>query len=110
MRAAVLTEINTTLQILDLEQDRRTRRSPGWVKAAGVCMSDPHIIDGDWPLRLPMVLGHEAAGSSRMRSGVAGLTPGDHVIFSFRPHCGIAAIARRGRRCCASATTTWRAR
>ena len=32
------------------------------VKAAGVCMSDWHIMNGDWPLPLPMVLGHEAAG------------------------------------------------
>jgi S-(hydroxymethyl)glutathione dehydrogenase / alcohol dehydrogenase len=63
MRAAVLTEINKPLQIFDLEQDPphagevRVR-----VKAAGVCMSDWHIINGDWPLPLPMVLGHEAAG------------------------------------------------
>ena len=32
------------------------------VKAAGVCMSDWHIMNGDWLMPLPMVLGHEAAG------------------------------------------------
>jgi S-(hydroxymethyl)glutathione dehydrogenase / alcohol dehydrogenase len=90
MRAAVLTEINQPLQILDLEQEPphagevRVR-----VKAAGVCMSDQHIINGDWPLPLPMVLGHEAAGIVVENGpGVAGVAPGDHVIFSFRPHCG----------------------
>ena len=71
MRAAVLTEINTPLQILDLEQEPpRVGEVRVRVKAAGVCMSDWHIINGDWPLPLPMVLGHEAAGIvAEMRSG-----------------------------------------
>lgn len=90
MRAAVLTEINTPLQILDLEQEPpRAGEVRVRVRAAGVCMSDWHIINGDWPLPLPMVLGHEAAGII-VESGpnVDGVKPGDHVIFSFRPHCG----------------------
>ena len=63
MRAAVLTEVNKPLQILDLEQEApRSGEVRVRVKAAGVCMSDWHIINGDWPLPLPMVLGHEAAG------------------------------------------------
>jgi S-(hydroxymethyl)glutathione dehydrogenase/alcohol dehydrogenase len=62
MRAAVLTEINTPLQIVDLEQEpSRNGEVRVHVKAAGVCMSDWYIINGDWPLPLPMVLGHEAA-------------------------------------------------
>ena len=63
MRAAVLTEINKPLQILDLEQEPpKSKEVRVRVKAAGVCMSDWHIMNGDWPLPLPMVLGHEAAG------------------------------------------------
>ncbi|MBV8739675.1 MAG: alcohol dehydrogenase catalytic domain-containing protein [Alphaproteobacteria bacterium] len=59
------------------------------VKAAGVCMSDWHIVNGDWPLPLPMMLEHEAAGIvAETGPGVVGVKPGDHVIFSFRPHCG----------------------
>ena len=51
MRAAVLTEINTPLQILDLEQEPPTAGEVRVeVKAAGVCMSDWHIVNGDWPL------------------------------------------------------------
>jgi S-(hydroxymethyl)glutathione dehydrogenase / alcohol dehydrogenase len=87
MRAAVLTEINTPLQILDLDQEPpkggevRVR-----VKAAGVCMSDWHIMNGDWPLPLPMVLGHEAAGIViECGPGVDHVETGDHVIFSLRP-------------------------
>ncbi len=90
MRAAVLTEINTPLQLLDLDQEPpKVGEVRVEVKAAGVCMSDWHIINGDWPLPLPMVLGHEAAGIVVENGpGVTGVKPGDHVIFSFRPHCG----------------------
>jgi Alcohol dehydrogenase GroES-like domain len=46
-------------------------------------------MNGDWPLPLPMVLGHEAAGIVVENGpGVDNVKPGDHVIFSFRPHCG----------------------
>ena len=63
MRAAVLTEVNKPLQILDLEQEGpKAGEVRVQVKAAGICMSDWHIMNGDWPLPLPMVLGHEAAG------------------------------------------------
>jgi len=90
MRAAVLTEINQPLQILDLEQEPpKAKEVRVEVKATGVCMSDWHIMNGDWPLPLPMVLGHEAAGIV-VENGpeVDNVKPGDHVIFSFRPHCG----------------------
>ena len=90
MRAAVLTEINQPLQILDLEQEPpKAKEVRVKVKATGVCMSDWHIMNGDWPLPLPMVLGHEAAGIV-VENGpeVDNVKPGDHVIFSFRPHCG----------------------
>ncbi len=99
MRAAVLTAIDTPLQILDLEQEPpRADEVRVTVKAAGVCMSDWHIVNGDWPLPLPMVLGHEAAGVvAETGPGVATVKPGDHVIFSFRPHCGHCRYCSSGR-------------
>jgi NDMA-dependent alcohol dehydrogenase len=99
MRAAVLTEINTPLKILDFEVEApRADEVRVQVKAAGVCMSDWHIINGDWPLPLPMVLGHEAAGVvSDVGPGVTALKSGDHVIFSFRPHCGRCRYCASGR-------------
>jgi len=111
MRAAVLIEINKPLQILDLEQDPpQTGEVRVKVKAAGVCMSDWHIMNGDWPLPLPMVLGHEAAGIViETGRGVDHVKSGDHVIFSFRRIVGGAATALRGRRFCASDTMTPRA-
>ena len=78
------------MQVVDCELDPpKAGEARVKVKAAGVCHSDWHIMNGDWPSPLPMVLGHEAAGDRR--GAVAGVTtvkPGDHVIFSFRPHCG----------------------
>ena len=59
------------------------------VNATGLCHSDLHVIDGEWRSPLPQVLGHEAAGTVvRCGAGVTKLTPGQRVIFSFRPNCG----------------------
>jgi S-(hydroxymethyl)glutathione dehydrogenase / alcohol dehydrogenase len=99
MKAAVLYKANTPLEVVDLEQqgpqagEARVR-----VKAAGVCHSDWHIMNGDWTLPLPMVLGHEAAGIvEEVGAGVTTVKPGDHVIFSFRAHCGQCYFCSTGR-------------
>ncbi|HWQ13860.1 MAG TPA: zinc-dependent alcohol dehydrogenase family protein [Roseiflexaceae bacterium] len=66
--------------------------------SAGLCHSDLSVIDGSRPRPLPMVLGHEAAGVVReVGRGVAGLRPGDHVIFSFMPMCGTCEYCAAGR-------------
>ena len=68
------------------------------MRAAGVCMSDWHIMIGDWPLPLPMVLGHEAAGEVvEVGPGVKNTKVGDHVIFSFKENCGHCAYCTNGR-------------
>jgi len=99
MKAAVLTEINAPLQIVDVEQSPpKTGEARVQVKATGVCMSDWHIMNGDWPSRLPIVPGHEAAGIvEEVGPGVASLKAGDHVIFSFTPHCGHCRYCAAGR-------------
>src|SRR3974377_957924 len=99
MRAAVLTEVNKPLQILDLEQEApKANEVRVQVKGAGVCMSDWHVMNGDWPMPLPMVLGHEAAGIVvETGPGASAGAPGDHVIFSFRPNWGQCRICPSGR-------------
>ena len=99
MKAAILYEPNTPLQIAEVEQqgpqagEARVR-----VMATGVCHSDWHIINGDWTMPLPMVLGHEAAGIvEEIGPGVANVQPGDHIIFSFRPQCGHCLYCSTGR-------------
>jgi S-(hydroxymethyl)glutathione dehydrogenase/alcohol dehydrogenase len=99
MKAAVLYKPNMGLEVVDVEQQApQAGEARVKVKAAGVCHSDWHIMNGDWPLPLPMVLGHEAAGIvETVGAGVTNVKPGDHVIFSFRPHCGRCLYCSIGR-------------
>jgi S-(hydroxymethyl)glutathione dehydrogenase / alcohol dehydrogenase len=99
MRAAVLTAVHKPLELLDLSQDPpKAGEVRVKVKAAGVCMSDWHIMIGDWPMPLPMVLGHEAAGEVvEVGAGVINTKVGDHIIFSFRENCGRCKSCTQGR-------------
>jgi S-(hydroxymethyl)glutathione dehydrogenase/alcohol dehydrogenase len=64
------------------------------ISAAGVCRSDLHSRVGDWPRRVPLVMGHEGSGIvSEVGSDVTSVAPGDHVVLSWQPACG------RCRRC-----------
>src|ERR1700720_2446296 len=65
---------------------------------AGLCHSDIHIAHGDLPARLPMVLGHEGAGIiEEVGAGVTRVKPGDHVVLSFIPSCGVCRYCATGR-------------
>ncbi|HEY6277089.1 MAG TPA: alcohol dehydrogenase catalytic domain-containing protein [Streptosporangiaceae bacterium] len=68
------------------------------VAAAGVCHSDLHIMLGDWPHPVPLVLGHEGSGVvTAVGPEVATLSPGDHVVLSWVSACGRCRYCRRGR-------------
>jgi alcohol dehydrogenase len=68
------------------------------VAAAGLCHSDLSTVNGSRPRPLPMVLGHEAAGTVReVGAGVSELRPDDHVVFSFVPICGRCLCCASGR-------------
>ena len=68
------------------------------VKAAGVCHSDLHPARGDWPMKTPVVLGHEGSGIVReVGPSVASLQPGDHVVLSWSPACGTCPPCLEGR-------------
>ena len=67
--------------------------------ACGVCASDVHVVDGELPEPLPIVLGHEAAGVvQEVGEGVERLRPGDHVVLALVPSCGRCRPCREGRR------------
>jgi S-(hydroxymethyl)glutathione dehydrogenase/alcohol dehydrogenase len=99
MKAAVCFEPNERLDVIDLEQQGpQTGEVRVKVKAAGICHSDWHIMNGDWTPPLPMVLGHEAAGVvQELGAGVSNVKVGDHIIFSFRTHCGRCLYCTTGR-------------
>lgn len=59
------------------------------IRAAGLCHTDLEVIEGQLPYPMPIVLGHEAAGTvEAVGDGVADLKPGDPVVLSWNPHCG----------------------
>lgn len=68
------------------------------IVAAGLCHSDLSAINDARPRVMPMVLGHEAAGIVR-EAGPGGhdLSPGDHVVFSYVPACGLCSHCAIGR-------------
>ncbi len=68
------------------------------IAACGVCASDLHVVDGELPEPMPLVLGHEAAGVVvETGPGVESVAPGDHVVLALVPSCGECAECRRGR-------------
>lgn len=59
------------------------------MEAAGVCHSDLSVVDGNRPRPMPMLLGHEAAGSvEKVGYDVEDIQVGDRVVMSFLPRCG----------------------
>jgi S-(hydroxymethyl)glutathione dehydrogenase / alcohol dehydrogenase len=90
VKAAVLFESPGKLCIEDLEADM-----PGpdevavRILATGLCHSDLHYLERQYPLERPTVMGHEGAGVvEAVGSGVAYVRPGDHVIAFSTGFCG----------------------
>jgi len=68
------------------------------MKAAGVCHSDLHVMKGDLPMPVPIILGHEGAGViTEVGPGVTSVLPGDHVIPIWRASCGRCDYCLNGR-------------
>ena len=79
-----------TLEIEEASDDRVLVR----MRASGVCHSDLHVVNGDWPTDPPVVLGHEGAGVvEAVGPAVLDVRPGDHVALSWFAPC------RRCRQC-----------
>jgi propanol-preferring alcohol dehydrogenase len=83
MRAAVADAFGQPLQIRQVPlPEVRAGRILVQVKASGVCHTDVHAVDGDWPVKpsLPFIPGHEGAGIvAAVGEGVQGVTVGDRV-------------------------------
>ncbi len=90
MRAAVLKEAPGQLEIEDIEiSNPGPREVLIRTKAAGLCHSDLHFMEGLYPHPLPAVLGHESAGVvEKVGEQVTYVEPGDHVITCLSVYCG----------------------
>jgi len=98
MKAAVLREVGKPLQI---ETVSISKPGPREVlirtKAAGVCHSDLHFVEGSYPHPMPAVLGHESAGIvEAIGSEVRTVKVGDHVITCLNPYCGHCEVCLTG--------------
>jgi S-(hydroxymethyl)glutathione dehydrogenase / alcohol dehydrogenase len=68
------------------------------IKAAGVCHSDLHPARDEWPMRTPIVLGHEGSGIVReIGANVTRVKPGDHIVLCWAPACGVCPACVQGR-------------
>ena len=106
MRAVVVEEYSQPLVVSEVEElplgPREVRLETG---ASGVCHSDLSAARGQYPIRLPFVLGHEGTGRVReVGRDVTGLRPGDRVICAFIQACGGCWQCLNGRsHCCEGA-------
>jgi aryl-alcohol dehydrogenase len=64
--------------------------------ATGMCHTDLAARNGEVPTPLPVVLGHEGAGTVvRVGAGVTGIQPGDHVVLAYLS-CGECSSCQSG--------------
>ena len=65
------------------------------ILASGVCHSDLHVRDGDWPRPTPIAMGHEGAGVvDAVGPGVRSLEVGQPVALSWLVPCGTCRACR----------------
>ena len=100
MRASVLFEPGKPLEVEDIDlAPPQEDEVMVQMTASGVCHSCLHTADGSWTgFPMPMVLGDEGAGIvEEVGPGVRHLKPGDHVILSWAPACGLCHYCVTGR-------------
>jgi len=86
-----------------LEEIDVAEPGPGEVRvriaATGVCRTDLHVIHEDgWGHELPVLLGHEGAGTvDAVGDGVTSVAVDDRVVIGWKTACGACAQCRAGR-------------
>jgi len=90
VRAAVLSAPGEALRLAELDLPEP---GPGQVRvriaATGVCHSDLSLAKGTLRQAMPVVLGHESAGTVvSVGDGVTRIRPGDRVVLCWAPPCG----------------------
>jgi S-(hydroxymethyl)mycothiol dehydrogenase len=96
-RGVVLTELDRfAVEEIDLDEPRPGEATVR-IEATGVCHSDLHVVRTGHNHPLPVLLGHEGAGTvDAVGEGVEHVRPGDRVIVGWRSPCGECQWCRRG--------------
>ena len=99
MKAAILREVDTPLQVEEVQIDNPGPREVLiQTGATGVCRSDLHFLEGTYVCPMPTILGHEAAGTVlAVGEQVSYVKPGDHVITCLSVFCGHCEYCLSGR-------------
>lgn len=89
-QAAILTRPGEPVRILEIDlEPPRAGEILVAIGASGVCHSDLSVFTGRLPNPLPVVLGHEGAGTVvEVGEGVTDLVRGDRVVLSWLTQCG----------------------
>lgn len=98
VRAVVLTGVGTPMTVTEIDLPEP---GPGQVRVrlagAGVCHSDLSLGNGMLTQTMPVVLGHEGAGTvMAVGDGVTTVRAGDPVVLNWSPSCGVCDFCRRG--------------
>ena len=98
-RAAVLRVVGEPVAIEDLVVAApRAGEVRVRMLASGVCHSDLHVRDGEWPRPTPIAMGHEGAGVvEAVGPDVERLRIGQLVALSWLVPCGVCRACRAGR-------------
>jgi S-(hydroxymethyl)glutathione dehydrogenase/alcohol dehydrogenase len=99
VRAAVFRSPEQAVEIETLELDEpREGEVRVRILASGVCHSDLHVRDGEWPRPTPVAMGHEGAGVvEAVGPGVTDRYVGQPVVLSWLVPCGVCRACRAGR-------------
>jgi D-arabinose 1-dehydrogenase-like Zn-dependent alcohol dehydrogenase len=110
MRAAVIAEFNKPWDVREMPDPRP---GPGQVlirvRASGMCGTDLHVHHGLFPLKPPIVAGHEATGEIvELGPGVVDLKRGDRVgVFWHQKGCGRCEMCQSGLPGGCATAQTW---
>ena len=95
MKAAVVKEFGAPLEICEVEKPKiEAGKIIVKIEACGVCHTDLHAANGDWPVKptLPFIPGHEGVGYvDEIGEGVTSVKVGDRVgvpwLYTACGHC-----------------------
>ncbi len=99
MKAAIMYGKHQPLRVEEVTlEPPRQREVLVKMAASGVCHSDLHYVEGSYRIRMPAVLGHEAAGTvEAVGDQVTYVKAGDPVIMCLSVFCGHCEYCLRGQ-------------